>query len=389
MKQEDIRLSRQEEEMLTLMEDLANIRPEQLRQLEEDEACLQLATEIAQMGRVMQEADNTLKIDPQKELAAFRGRQAQRRRRRIYLIGSCVVGIAATVLIVFLFSIPKVVPAVPHSLQVYVADHSPQVITLQEDTDGPAIPLTDAARTLSSAQTSSVERHEIDYRAVPATVTETRTKQIHYHRLSIPKGKTFKVVLSDGTEVYLNSDTRLTYPTHFRDGSRPVTLEGEAYFKVTKDASRPFIVKSGNVQVRVLGTEFYVNGSSPSSVQVTLVEGKVQLCDTLSTQSVDIIPGQQAELEANGRFAVKEVNTEPYQYWAEGLFYFDDVKLVDMMKEVGRYYNVDVVFRNSDLMNLRMHFFAERQPDIHLFIDTLDRMGRIHASIEDGVLVVE
>ena len=145
-------------------------------------------------------------------------------------------------------------------------------------------------------------------------------QKVQIHRLSIPRGETFKVVLSEGTEVFLNSDSRLAYPTIFKGKERVVSLEGEAYFKVTKDAKHPFIVKSGNLQVRVLGTEFNVRSYSPTDVRVTLITGKVAVSDTCGIHSVEMMPGQSAQLSSDGTFAVNEVDIESFLYWKEGFF---------------------------------------------------------------------
>ena len=170
---------------------------------------------------------------------------------------------------------------------------------------------------------------------------------------------------------------------------RVVSLEGEAYFKVAKDAAHPFIVKSGNLQIRVLGTEFNVRSYSPTDVRVTLITGKVAVSDTCGVHSVEMVPGQSVQLSSDGTFAVNEVDIESFLYWKEGFFYFDDVALVDMMKEIGRWYNIDIEFRNSKIMDLRMHFFANRHQDIFHLIELLNRMERIHAYFEAGKLIIE
>ena len=166
-------------------------------------------------------------------------------------------------------------------------------------------------------------------------------------------------------------------------------MEGEAYFKVAKDAAHPFIVKSGNLQIRVLGTEFNVRSYSPTDVRVTLITGKVAVSDTCGVHSVEMVPGQSVQLSSDGTFAVNEVDIESFLYWKEGFFYFDDVALVDMMKEIGRWYNIDIEFRNSKIMDLRMHFFANRHQDIYHLIELLNRMERVHAYFETGKLIIE
>ena len=138
-----------------------------------------------------------------------------------------------------------------------------------------------------------------------------------------------------------------------------------------------------------MGTEFNVRSYSPTDVRVTLITGKVAVSDTCGVHTVEMMPGQSAQLSSNGTFAVNEVDIESFLYWKEGFFYFDDVALVDMMKEIGRWYNIDIEFRNSKIMDLRMHFFANRHQDIFHLIELLNRMERIHAHFETGKLIIE
>ena len=279
----------------------------------------------------------------------------------------------------------------PEIIQVFQANHVAQQVTLQVNDEKEIKPLKEVIESLSSSSTAQLSSKEIDYsRALLQTETKEVGKQrIQIHRLSIPRGETFKVVLSDGTEVLLNSDSRLSYPTVFKGKERVVSLEGEAYFNVTKNTEHPFIVKSGNVQVRVLGTEFNMCSYTPDNVRVTLIEGKVAVSDTCSLQTVEMKPGQSAQLVSDGTFAVDEVDTETFLYWKEGFFYFDDVALVDMMKEIGKWYNIDIEFRNSEIMNLRMHFLANRQQKVSDLIELLNRMERIHVYLEGESLIIE
>ena len=205
----------------------------------------------------------------------------------------------------------------------------------------------------------------------------------------IPTTEMQNITLSDGTQVMINSESTLLYPQQFTGDSRCVYLVGEANFKVRRDEAHPFIVKSADFQVTALGTEFNVRSYSPTDVRVTLITGKVAVSDTCGVHSVEMVPGQSAQLSSDGTFAMNEVDIESFLYWKEGFFYFDDVALVDMMKEIGRWYNIDIEFRNSKIMDLRMHFFANRHQDIFHLIELLNRMERIHAYFEAGKLIIE
>ena len=197
------------------------------------------------------------------------------------------------------------------------------------------------------------------------------------HSLTVPRGQTFKIILSDGTEVYMNTDSRLVYPDHFTGAERSVFLEGEAYFKVARDEHHPFI------QTRVLGTEFNVSSYPGSEVQVTLIEGSVEVSDADRQATTRIVPGEQASLLADGDIAVQKVDVSSYVHWKEGYFYYDNVPLLDIMKDLGRWYNVSVVFCNAEAMDCRLHYVADRRQDLQHAITLLNRMQKFKVTLKD------
>lgn len=393
MDEKNINISKSEDAALRIMEDASSITSDQLNDLKEDEECLQACSDIAEVVMEMHKSRNTLDIDVRKQLADFHCQHSdeQYKRKHNRILWTAITGIAASIIFILVFRGIMFVPdGKTESIKIFEADHAVRQVSLQIDDETEEKPLNEIRETLSaSSSVMHLSAQKIDYQAVQTETKETANKKVHIHRLSIPRGETFKVVLSDGTEVFLNSDSRLAYPTVFKDKERIVSLEGEAYFKVSKDVEHPFIVKSGNVQVRVLGTEFNVRSYSSADVRVTLINGKVAVSDTCGTHTVEMKPGQSAQLTSNGTFAVNEVDIESFLYWKEGYFYFDDVTLVDMMKEIGRWYNIDIEFRNSEIMELRMHFFANRHQDIHHLIELLNRMESVHAYLETGKLIIE
>ena len=338
---------------------------------------------------LMQMEKNTLSINTQQALTDFHRKHLDRRNKKLYILWTSVAGVAATIIIILVLRMMSFFPESDiESIKVFQADHAPQQVTLQVAGEEKVEPLKKAVQSLPSS-TVKLSPQKIAYNTIQIENKKIRNKKVQIHRLSIPRGETFKVVLSDGTEVLLNSDSRLSYPTVFKGKERVVSLEGEAYFNVTKNTEHPFIVKSGNVQVRVLGTEFNMCSYTPDNVRVTLIEGKVAVSDTCGLQTVEMKPGQSAQLVSDGTFAVDEVDTETFLYWKEGFFYFDDVALVDMMKEIGKWYNIDIEFRNSEIMNLRMHFLANRQQKVSDLIELLNRMERIHVYLEGESLIIE
>ena len=380
-------INKSEKEALEIMENVSDITSDQLQALRENEECFQTCSDIAEAVIGMQMEKNTLSINTQQALADFHRKHLDRRNKKLYILWTSVAGVAATIIIILVLRMMSFSPESDiESIKVFQADHAPQQVTLQVAGEEKVEPLKKAVQSLPSS-TVKLSPQKIAYNTIQTENKKIRNKKVQIHRLSIPRGET--LVLSDGTEVLLNSDSRLSYPTVFKGKERVVSLEGEAYFNVTKNTEHPFIVKSGNVQVRVLGTEFNMCSYTPDNVRVTLIEGKVAVSDTCGLQTVEMKPGQSAQLVSDGTFAVDEVDTETFLYWKEGFFYFDDVALVDMMKEIGKWYNIDIEFRNSEIMNLRMHFLANRQQKVSDLIELLNRMERIHVYLEGESLIIE
>ena len=205
--------------------------------------------------------------------------------------------------------------------------------------------------------------------------------------IAIPRGKLYKVTLSDGTEVWLNADSRLSFPAKFTGEKRQVELSGEAYFKVTKDARHPFIVKSGNVSTQVLGTEFNFRSYGNAAPEVALVKGSVLVNDAASNRSVKLVPGQAATV-ATDKIAVNAINTEYYTQWKEGLFYFDDASLLDILKELGRWYNVSIEMEDAKLAHYNLHFIASRDESLDQIVSDLNFFSYLNVRKKGENLII-
>ena len=226
------------------------------------------------------------------------------------------------------------------------------------------------------------EKKELDYRQVISTTTQT-------HVLTVPRGESFKVVLCDGTEVWLNANSNFVYPTAFIGNERIVTLEGEAYFKVAKDAKHPFIVKTKTVQTRVLGTEFNIRSYTPEDTHVVLINGKVEVSNTKGGSYTRLYPGEDAHLQSDGNFVLTEVDLDSYVYWKDGYFYFDNITLKDIMQNLGRWYNVNIEFRNKEAMTYKMHFISDRTKDLEHTISLLNRMKKVTVTLQGNTLTID
>ncbi len=172
--------------------------------------------------------------------------------------------------------------------------------------------------------------------------------KVEYNTIIVPRKGEYQLILADGSKVFLNSESKLRFPTRFEGKERRVYLEGEGYFEVAKDSMKPFIVEAKEVDVQVLGTRFNVNAYTPDKViRTTLVSGKVQVSDRTSEEIAVLVPGQQAVWQS-GHFSTREVNVSAFTAWIDGKFYFEEgATLVEITEQLQRWYDIDFIFSSE------------------------------------------
>jgi transmembrane sensor len=169
-----------------------------------------------------------------------------------------------------------------------------------------------------------------------------------YNAIITPRGGQYEVVLPDGTKVWLNSASSLKYPTTFTGADRRVELSGEAYFEVAKNAAKPFFVKTGTQTVEVLGTHFNINSyTDEKAVKTTLLEGSVRVSSNTSKSVVKIIPGEQAVNVASGINIIHDADIDEAMAWKNGKFLFRNTDLQTIMRQLSRWYDVDVEYQGT------------------------------------------
>jgi ferric-dicitrate binding protein FerR (iron transport regulator) len=208
--------------------------------------------------------------------------------------------------------------------------------------------------------------------------------------MSTPKGRQFQLVLPDGTKVWLNAASSLRYPTVFDGRLRTVEVTGEAYFEVAKLVNPstgqrvPFHVKVNNkTEIEVLGTHFNINSyDDESAVSTTLLEGSVRVVNGL--EKAVITPGQQARIETGSSHIkiVPDANVEKVMAWKNGVFDFQDATLEEVMRELQRWYNIDVVYEKGVP---QLEFIGRMGRDLSLasVLNGLE-LSRVHFRIEEG-----
>lgn len=260
---------------------------------------------------------------------------------------------------------------------VYVAlqhKQSPQQVSLE--TDG---------------KTTTVNTNEpISFCAPPTSAANSAGKPDKFKKISTPRGMGVKVILPDSSEVWLNADSYIEFPETFRKGSRIVAVNGEAFFKITHDETSPFIVKSSQLDVRVLGTEFNFNNYNTDNTQVALVSGKVEILPPAGSQPIAVLsPGEAATCGENGMIDVDKVDTYALTQWVDGFFYFDDVPLVEVLQELGRWYNYGVIFSKREVMHKKVHFSAMRTEPLERALESLNNLRIVKIRIKNHDIIVD
>ncbi|MBC6111882.1 FecR family protein [Pedobacter fastidiosus] len=205
--------------------------------------------------------------------------------------------------------------------------------------------------------------------------------------ISTPRGGQYQVSLPDGTKVWLNAATTLKYPFSFGKSERLVELNGEAYFEVFKDKTRPFRVKTAEQTVEVLGTHFNINAYADEvAVKTTLLEGSVKV--TSASTTVNIHPGEQSQLskENNNLIVDKQVDLDKEMAWKNNIFSFDNDDLQTVMRQISRWYDIDVVYKGK-IKDEKYVGEIPRSSNLSDVFEILE-LNHIHTDIKGKVLTI-
>ena len=225
-----------------------------------------------------------------------------------------------------------------------------------------------------------------------SVVYERREEQAgnpEYNTLVVPRQGEVQVVLADGSKVYLNSESEIRYPTFFAGGERRVYLKGEAFFEVTSDTSRPFIVNVGEMDVRVLGTRFNVNAYVPErAIRTTLVSGKVRVSDREDKAAVVLEPGQQAVWKKNG-LTMREVDALAVSAWVDGKFYFEEgMTLEEITEQLQRWYDIDFFFASERVKHFVFAGMIKKEYAANEIFSIIEKAARVKFTVNGRTVAV-
>ncbi|GGA91908.1 FecR family protein [Mucilaginibacter rubeus] len=206
--------------------------------------------------------------------------------------------------------------------------------------------------------------------------------------ITTPRGGQYQVVLEDGTKVQLNAASSIKFPEYFTGANREIELNGEAYFEVARDKAHPFIVKANSTQVQVFGTHFNINAYSDNDdITTTLLEGSVKM--SKGTASVMLLPGQQGTVNQNGSsIKVQKADVEANMAWINGFFIFHDQSIVNIMKQVSRWYDVDIEYQDTQVQENEFGGTISKYKDIKELLDNIKLTGSIHYKIEGRRVII-
>jgi ferric-dicitrate binding protein FerR (iron transport regulator) len=181
---------------------------------------------------------------------------------------------------------------------------------------------------------------------------EAESANNEFCTISVPKGNKSEVILSDGSKIWLNNNSKLVYPKKFNAKERRIELIGEAYFEIEKNEKVPFIVQTSDISIKVMGTKFNVSAyANDKFIETTLISGKVMVQSNDNPEIETVLkPGESLTFDkVNNQAAVNNVDTEFYTYWMKGEFVFKDERFETLAKRIERIYNVEITFEDETL----------------------------------------
>jgi ferric-dicitrate binding protein FerR (iron transport regulator) len=205
--------------------------------------------------------------------------------------------------------------------------------------------------------------------------------EVSFNTLYTPRGRVFQITLPDGSEVWLNAASSLRYPTSFEGADRTVELSGEAYFDISPQANKPFKVKAAGQEITVLGTGFNVRAyKDDAQTATTLLQGKV------AVNGAVLQPGQQARTQKDGPLKVSRIDTSQVVAWKNGMFNFENAGIGEVMKQLERWYDIDVVYENGIPA---MQFGGKIERSLSLMhITRILEISNVHCRLEGRKLIV-
>lgn len=309
-----------------------------------------------------------------------------RKRRRVATywrwvsVAACVVAVAGMFLWKQLYDGRELISELPrqmaqsHAVQLILPDGSTHEIVATES---------------SSMQIPGfdVDKKRMVQRHISMTDTIT-TPVLAYNEIIVPRGAEYFLTLADGTTVVLNSETRLRFPNSFAGKERKIYLSGEAYFHVTRDENHPFFVEFEGGKVRVLGTQFNVKAYRGHNAFATLESGRVEVSS--GQHSVVLQPGELCEImTSDHHLAVSAADMMSVLAWKNGEFVFKNASWDQVMSELARWYDAEIVYDSTEMQGMKFHIYMDRAKTLEEALQVISKMGEIAYTVEGRKVIIK
>lgn len=292
--------------------------------------------------------------------------QLQRRKRvRFWSAAASVAAVAIVAMFVFY-------PHQKGGTSIHAVSADPgrnQAVLIMSD--GSSVSLSDSSN-IKLKDASGAEISVENGKSISYGNTYGKSEKISINTIVVPRSGMYSVTLSDETKVWINSESRLSYPVRFNSDKREVTLSGEAYFEVAKDNKHPFVVNCNGNKVVVTGTQFNVNSYDQDRTVTTLIEGSV-IFSGLSG-SMSMTPGMQATISTEG-ISVKMVEPALFASWKDGFFEFNNMSLGEIVKILSRWYDVNFEFSNPQIAGVTFTATFPKDENLSFIITLLERIS--------------
>ena len=253
---------------------------------------------------------------------------------------------------------------------------------------GEEVAMGNVSRQLEEKDGTSVvvsETGRISYQSAEGKGGITKDTARVMNRLVIPRGGEFNLTLSDGTRVWLNAETELRYPVQFNGKERVVYLKGEAYFEVSKNKEKPFLVQVDDMSVKVYGTEFNVN--TYNNIETVLVTGSVSM--NQGGKEVLLKPNQKGVFDqVSGKITVEDVDVLAYVSWKNGDFIFRNESLNSIMDKLSRWYGLEVLYQDARLQNVRLSGNLKRYKDVRELFVSFEKISDARFKVQGNKVIV-
>ena len=253
---------------------------------------------------------------------------------------------------------------------------------------GEEVAMGNVSRQLEEKDGTSVvvsETGRISYQSAEGKGGTTKDTARVMNRLVIPRGGEFNLTLSDGTRVWLNAETELRYPVQFNGKERVVYLKGEAYFEVSKNKEKPFLVQVDDMSVKVYGTAFNVN--TYNKIETVLVTGSVSM--NQGGKEVLLKPNQKGVFDqVSGKITVEDVDVLAYVSWKNGDFIFRNESLNSIMDKLSRWYGLEVLYQDAGLQEVRLSGNLKRYKDVRELFVSFEKISDARFKVQGNKVIV-